>query len=412
MASRLKDYTGNKFNHLTIIKELGGGKVLCKCDCGTEVIKYKESVIKGELISCGCITRNGVNRDLSGQRFGKLTAIKPVDEKYYKFLCHCDCGNEIEVKRGHLVSGDTLSCGCLKASNMKNTQRKTTFDGTAIFAITNGKPNKNNSTGVKGVCFVERRKKYQAYITIKRKQIALGYYSNLEDARKARVMAEEKYFAPIINKYKSENKSRGRKIKSYVGKKYNHLTIIAELGKGYVKAKCDCGNIIKATKSNIIYSQQKKCCSKNCPYKEKKYNRINIENIIGKKYNHLTILDEFTEKNSKRKKFYKVHCRCDCGNIIEAEKYNVLSGHTKSCGCLKKKQKPILNNITGKKINRLTVLKELGGNKILCRCDCGTEKILNKYFVINGIVKSCGCLRKELTKELTKKRKRKQKEQE
>lgn len=116
MASRLKDYTGNKFNHLTIIKELGGGKVLCKCDCdcGTEVIKYKEAVIKGELISCGCITRNGVNRDLSGQRFGKLTAIKPVDEKYYKFHCRCDCGNIIEAEKYNVLSGHTKSCGCLK----------------------------------------------------------------------------------------------------------------------------------------------------------------------------------------------------------------------------------------------------------------------------------------------------------
>jgi len=32
-----------------------------------------------------------------------------------------------------------------------------------------------------------------------------------------------------------------------------------------------------------------------------------------------------------------VRCHCDCGNFFRAYRHNVESGHTKSCGCLKRK---------------------------------------------------------------------------
>ena len=40
----------------------------------------------------------------------------------------------------------------------------------------------------------------------------------------------------------------------------------------------------------------------------------------------------------KRKKIFK--CKCDCGKIIEVIGYNLINGHTKSCGCLRKENKP------------------------------------------------------------------------
>lgn len=29
--------------------------------------------------------------------------------------CKCDCGNDITVTYGHLINGDTKSCGCIKS---------------------------------------------------------------------------------------------------------------------------------------------------------------------------------------------------------------------------------------------------------------------------------------------------------
>lgn len=60
-------------------------------------------------------------RDLTGFRFGRLVALKcvgpykakPASEPKLAWRCKCDCGKEVDVVRGSLVSGLTLSCGCL-----------------------------------------------------------------------------------------------------------------------------------------------------------------------------------------------------------------------------------------------------------------------------------------------------------
>jgi|WetSurSiteA1Bulk_404760.scaffolds.fasta_scaffold00264_17 hypothetical protein len=57
-------------------------------------------------------------KDLSGIRFGRLIVIertnKPDYVKGYKiyYLCKCDCGKEKTIRREHLLSGKTKSCGC------------------------------------------------------------------------------------------------------------------------------------------------------------------------------------------------------------------------------------------------------------------------------------------------------------
>lgn len=62
--------------------------------------------------------------DLTGQRFGRLTVIKRVENngKKVMWLCRCDCGNETTVFSGYLRNGNTKSCGCL--SNDKLRERR------------------------------------------------------------------------------------------------------------------------------------------------------------------------------------------------------------------------------------------------------------------------------------------------
>jgi hypothetical protein len=54
-------------------------------------------------------------RDLTGQRFGRLTVIERAMNSPHgmtKWLCKCDCGAEIIARRGNLHTGNTQSCGC------------------------------------------------------------------------------------------------------------------------------------------------------------------------------------------------------------------------------------------------------------------------------------------------------------
>lgn len=55
--------------------------------------------------------------------------------------------------------------------------------------------------------------------------------------------------------------------------------------------------------------------------------------LTNKKFNNLTVLYE----DSKIGKNTAWKCKCDCGNYITVRGYDLKNGHTKSCGCLRKK---------------------------------------------------------------------------
>ena len=55
-------------------------------------------------------------------------------------------------------------------------------------------------------------------------------------------------------------------------------------------------------------------------------------------------------------------------------------------------------DIKGKTFHRWTVLNYVGNQKWLCKCICGTEKIVPGVNIRHGISKSCGCYRDEKAK--------------
>ena len=66
--------------------------------------------------------------ELSGQRFGRLTVLR-LDRRRdaagkSQWNCRCDCGTETTVKGRHLMSGHTVSCGCLRVETAGNAFRK------------------------------------------------------------------------------------------------------------------------------------------------------------------------------------------------------------------------------------------------------------------------------------------------
>ena len=57
--------------------------------------------------------------DITGQRFGRWTALCPVgaDRNGRRWLCRCSCGAERPVSAHNLRSGKSLSCGCVHHEN-------------------------------------------------------------------------------------------------------------------------------------------------------------------------------------------------------------------------------------------------------------------------------------------------------
>lgn len=152
------------------------------------------------------------NIDFVGRTFNRLTVLEKVSkngEKSSRWKCLCECGNTTIVFKSNLQQETTVSCGCFRKenqpkyySNLVKSKQRTHKEGTSLPMIIAGLP-KNNTSGVKGVSWDKSKQKWLAQLKFKQKNIYLGRYSNKQDAINARKEAEEKYFKPILEKYKS-----------------------------------------------------------------------------------------------------------------------------------------------------------------------------------------------------------------
>ena len=87
----------------------------CKCDCGKTCMIIEKMLLRGETKSCGCLSVARKALDITGQRFGKLIAIQPTKERVHRNVvweCKCDCGNTVYATAANLNIGKVKSCGC------------------------------------------------------------------------------------------------------------------------------------------------------------------------------------------------------------------------------------------------------------------------------------------------------------
>lgn len=76
-------------------------------------------------------------KDLTSQRFGRLTVLRPLPPLNHKtrWLCLCDCGNETTVSTSHLITGHTSSCGCLQSERTRQSATKHNGRKTRLYTI-------------------------------------------------------------------------------------------------------------------------------------------------------------------------------------------------------------------------------------------------------------------------------------
>lgn len=240
-VGQAKDLTGEKFGKLTVlyrVKNKGTNTAWkCKCDCGTIKIITAKCLVSGNTISCGCYNREKSMSDISGQRFGQLIAIKPTDNRRsgsVEWECKCDCGNIHYVSSCKLKEGSVTSCGC------KNKP----------IDITN--------------------QRFGKLIAIK-----------------------------MLNKEKIGDK------------------IMWE-------CRCDCGKITKVRGTSLRYGEIQSCGDPICMGLEKDMKGL----IFGK----LKVIS----KAGKEKGAIYWNCECECGNRIKVRGSALRKGQ-KSCGCLSSK---------------------------------------------------------------------------
>ncbi len=159
----------------------------------------------------------------------------------------------------------------------------------------------------------------------------------------------------------------------------------SERKSGYTvwRCQCGCGGEIRLDTRTLQRGTVTDCgCMTKVPPK--------AADLTGKRFGKLLALEATVQRRHGRLVW---KCRCDCGRETEVPSSQLISGYTKSCGCL---GRPARKELVGMRFGNLTVLsyegKRDGMHRWRCKCDCGRETSVGQTLLQSGKTKSCGCL--------------------
>ena len=128
-----------------------------------------------------------------------------------------------------------------------------------------------------------------------------------------------------------------------------------------------------------------------------------FKDLTGQVFGRITVVSKAANSRTGNIRW---NCVCSCSDktkrIIHGS--SLLSGNTKSCGCLSKEitSKRCLKDLTGQTFHRLTVVSRASNSKsgtprwnCVCSCPNKTETIVAGNALIGGNTKSCGCFQRE-----------------
>lgn len=146
MKQASSDITGQRFGRLTAVKKILGRNWQFQCDCGQLKTIDKYNVKKGYTRSCGCLGRK---QDLTGRVFSRLTVLDQHDNRRWR--CQCVCGNTTNAYHHDLLNGTTVSCGCYGIEVRRKALAQTTTDLTGqrfgyltVIQLTKQKPGRTH----------------------------------------------------------------------------------------------------------------------------------------------------------------------------------------------------------------------------------------------------------------------------
>lgn len=124
-----------------------------------------------------------------------------------------------------------------------------------------------------------------------------------------------------------------------------------------------------------------------------------LKNLEDGRYGYLTVIErDFPHKTGKS----RWKCLCDCGNVKTISQSSLVSGNTRSCGCLNKQTPRNRAKLKGMRIGRLKVIEFHSVKKYVtywkCLCDCGNIAIVRGWRLTKERTKSCGCLVKDINR--------------
>jgi hypothetical protein len=125
--------------------------------------------------------------------------------------------------------------------------------------------------------------------------------------------------------------------------------------------------------------------------------------LLGQRFGRLVVVSDATPMVYPYGSFRRVRVRCDCGGEMDVLANSLLRGKTKSCPHCRVTRKLSERIAVGQRFGRLVVtgspdyrvVRKYPVPFFPVRCDCGTQTVVNGYYLHLGDTTSCGCYRAE-----------------
>lgn len=199
---------GDKFGRLVVLKNVGivEGNTCFRCECVCKNIRIVRGcdLYREHTRSCGCLQReNRIKHNMAGT---------PEYDTWVGIIQRCTNPNSKSYKnygeRGITVCTEWLHSFKAFFQDMGRKPKGLTIErinnelgyfkencrwATYSEQNTNQRIKRKNKVGITGVSWSKQAKKYHVQIAMNYKRYHIGYFKNLEDARAARIAAEQKY---------------------------------------------------------------------------------------------------------------------------------------------------------------------------------------------------------------------------
>lgn len=196
-----------------------------------------------------------MSKNLTGQKFGRLTALNPTKKRKRGVViwdCVCDCGNKVEVTTTDLTCGRKKSCGCLEKENQKS------------FGERSKQLNFKDRTGLRYGRLIA------LYPTNKRAGTNVVWHCRCDCGNEVDVDGSQlgkNIFSCGCLRQDMAKKTGLAKIKDLTGQEFGHLIVLSyvdienKAGSHWL-CQCDCGKQIVVSRQNLIQGKTTSCgCS-------------------------------------------------------------------------------------------------------------------------------------------------------
>lgn len=181
-------------------------------------------------------------------------------------------------------------------------------------------------------------------------------------------------------------------MRNLAGKRFGRLAVV-EATDGRLRDQvlwhcvCDCGNELDVPTSSLTRGFTQSCgCLKT---------DVRTRDLAGRRFGRLTAVRP-TDKRDRGSVVWE--CACDCGNTCEAPSPALTGGRVTSCGCEDSDagKRARYKDLAGRRFGKLVAVRPVGRSKggvvWECKCDCGNMKEVRSSLLVSGKTRSCGCM--------------------